>query len=33
MGEMHVNHGFEHVGEGQKTCYKEGLELVMKCSI
>ena len=31
--EMHVNHGFEHVGKIQKNCYIQGLVHVMNCSI
>lgn len=29
MVEIHVNHGFRHVGQNQKNCYKTGLELNM----
>ena len=29
MVENHVNHGFRHVGQIQKNCYKTGLELNM----
>ena len=33
MVEMHVNHGFEHVGVNQKNCYILGLVQGMKSDI
>lgn len=33
MVEIHVNHGFEHVGQNQKSCYKSPLVQRMKTDI
>ncbi len=33
MVEIHVNHGFQHVRQNQKSCYKQALVQVMKIGI
>lgn len=33
MVEMHVNHGFRHVGQNQKNCYILVLVHLMNCII
>lgn len=33
MVEIHVNHGFEHVQQNQKSCYNQTLVQLMKIGI